>query len=262
MKPTYTVQYPSAVSSGRPLTLNWLYTRHHTRRFEWMREKIASYGKKSVSIIELGCHDARSLTYVPVNVDRYVGLDAGWQSGWIGNEPYGLEAGRARLQNLDNIEIRKSTSPEDVEKINGQFDVALVLETFEYLEPSALEPYIAALAHKVRENGCIVTTMPNEKGIPLLLKAIGAKLCGVRRSEYTARQFCDGLLGRMDRVPRAARGRKGFDYDQIVSLVGHYFPFLKIEGIGLMKLPPHLSTNTGIVASKEPLPQLQTRRIR
>jgi hypothetical protein len=256
MKTTDTIPYPTAVSSGRPLTLNWLYTRHHTRRFEWMREKIASYGKKSVSIIELGCHDARSLTYVPVNVDRYIGLDAGWQSGWIGNEPYGLEASRVRLQNLDNIEVRKSTSPEDIDRINGQFDVALVLETFEYLEPSALESYIAALARKVHKNGCIVSTMPNEKGIPLLLKAIGAKLCGVRRSEYTARQFCDALLGRMDRVPRPARGRKGFDYEQTVSLVGHYFPFLRIEGIGLMKLPPHLNTNTGIVASKEPLPPL------
>ena len=219
-------------------------------------EKLASHGKESISIIELGCHDARSLTYVPVNVHRYVGLDAGWQSGWKGDEPYGLEAGRMRMKDMKNYEVRRSTSPEDIEKIGEQFDVALVLETFEYLEPSVLESYITALAQKVSENGCMIATMPNEKGIPLLLKAAGAKAFGVRRSEYTATQFCNALLGRMNRVPRAAKGRKGFDYGQVVSLLSRYFPFMCIEGIGLMKLPPYLSTNTGVVAAKGPLPHL------
>ena len=251
------IRYPSAVSSARPFTLDWLYSRHHTRRFEWMRDKLASHGKESISIIELGCHDARSLIYVPVNVHRYVGLDAGWQSGWKGDEPYGLEAARIRMKDMKNHEVRRSTLPEDIEKIKEQFDVALVLETFEYLEPSVLESYIAALAQKVSENGCIITTMPNEKGIPLLLKAAGARLFKVRRSEYTATQFCNALLGRMNRVPRAAKGRKGFDYGQVVSLLSRHFPFMRTEGIEMIKkLPPYLSTNTGVVAAKRPLPHL------
>jgi len=37
--------------------------------------------------------------------------------------------------------------------------------------------------------------MPNEKGIPLLMKALAAKLTGIRRSEYTAMQFVHALMG-------------------------------------------------------------------
>ena len=263
MKTAYVLRYPPAISRDRAYSFNWFYARHHARRFEWMKDKIASTGKKSVSILELGCHDVRSLAYVPVNVHRYVGLDAGWQSGWNGETPYGLEAGRIRLQDMEHFEVRKSSSPEDIEKLGEQFDIALVLETFEYLEPSALEAYVAALAGRVRDNGCILTTMPNEKGIPLLTKALGAKLSGIRRSEYTARQFVHALLGKMDEFPRDSRGRKGFDYSHIASLLTRYFPFLSLEGVGLMKLPPLLSTNIGIVASKErprPATELPTGR--
>ena len=252
MKTADALRYPPAISRDRAYSFNWFYARHHARRFEWIRDKIASSGKKSVSILELGCHDARSLSYIPINVHRYVGLDAGWQSGWDGETPYGLEAGRVRLQNVENFEVRKSNSPADIEKIGEQFDIALVLETFEYLEPSSLEAYIAALAGRVRDNGCILTTMPNEKGIPLLVKALGAKLSGIHRSEYTGSQFFHAVLGHMDRVSRAARGRKGFDYSHVARLLAKYFPFLKLEGVSLMNLPPHLSTNIGMVASKAP----------
>lgn len=250
-------RYPPAIPRDRAYTFNWFYARHHARRFEWMRDKIASSGKKSISILELGCHDVRSLAYVPINVHRYVGLDAGWQSGWNGETPYGLEAGRIRVRDIGNFEVRKSSSPEDIENMEEQFDVAVVLETFEYLEPSALEAYVAALARRVCDNGCILTTMPNEKGIPLLVKALGAKLSGIRRSEYTGLQLFHAFLGRMHRVPRASRGRKGFDYSHMAHLVARYFPFLTLEGVGLMKLPPPLSTNIGIIASKEPLASMR-----
>jgi hypothetical protein len=247
-------RYPPAISRDRPYSFRWFYSRHHARRFEWMREHIAARNSKSVSILELGCHDARSLDFMPVKVHRYVGLDAGWQSGWNGNTPYGLEAGRIRLKDNENFKVQKSSSSRDIELLEEQFDIALVLETFEYLEPAALEAYIAALAGKVSANGCLLTTMPNEKGSPLLMKALAAKLAGIRRSEYTATQFVNALMGRMDRVPRGIRGRKGFDYSQVAQLLAKYFPVLALEGVGLMKLPPYLSTNIGIVASKKPLP--------
>jgi hypothetical protein len=251
---TTPVRYPPAVSNGRAYTFRRFYARHHARRFEWMREQIASCHKQSISIIELGCYDARSLSYVPVNIHRYVGLDAGWQSGWSGETPFGLEAGLIRLKDRENFEARQSNSPRDIEQIRETFDIALVLETFEYLEPSALEPYIAALAGRVSDAGCLLTTMPNEKGLPLLAKALGAKLAGIRRSEYTATEFVHAVLGQLEHVPRGARGRKGFDYGQIVRLLGKYFPFLELQGVGLMKLPPYLSTNIGVVASKRPVP--------
>jgi hypothetical protein len=250
---TSAVRYPPAVSRDRAFTFRWFYARHHARRFEWMREQIASRHKQSISIIELGCYDARSLSYVPVNVHRYMGLDAGWQSGWNGETPFGLEAGLIRLKDNESFEARKSNSPQDIEQIKETFDIALVLETFEYLDPPALEPYIAALAEKVSDSGCLLTTMPNEKGLPLLAKALGAKLAGIRRSEYTATEFAHAVLGQLDRVPRGIHGRKGFDYGHIARLLAKYFPVLELQGVGLMKLPSHLSTNIGIVASKRPV---------
>ena len=251
---TEAVRYPPAISRDRAYSFRWFYSRHHAQRFEWMRKQIASRQKQSISILELGCYDARSLGFVPVNVHRYVGLDAGWQSGWNGETPYGLEAGRVRLKNNENFEVRTSNSPRDIEQMTETFDVALVLETFEYLEPAALEAYIAALAGRVRDTGFLLTTMPNEKGVPLLVKALTAKLAGIHRSEYTAAQFIHALMGRMNRVPRGIRGRKGFDYSQVARVLAKYFPFLELEGVGLMKLSPHLSTNIGIVASKNPSP--------
>lgn len=245
-------RYPPAISRDRAYSFRWFYSRHHARRFEWMRDKIEAANNQSVSILELGCHDARSLGFVPVNVHRYVGLDAGWQSGWNGDTPYGLEAGRIRLNGNKQFEVRQSNAPSDIDLLAETFDIALVLETFEYLEPAALEAYIVALAGKVSDTGLLLTTMPNEKGIPLLVKAFAAKLAGIRRSEYTAMQFANAVIGRMDRVPRGIRGRKGFDYSQVAGLLAKYFPFLSLEGVGLLKLPPYLSTNIGIVASRKP----------
>jgi SAM-dependent methyltransferase len=158
------------------------------------------------------------------------------------------------LLNDPTVEVRKSTSPRDIEALDEQFDLALVLETFEYLEPASLDSYVAAIARKVRPDGCLLSTMPNEKGFPLLVKALGSKISGIPRSQYTARQFCYAVLGRLDRVPRAPRGRKGFDYALIVRLLERHFPFVRLESVGLVNLPLHLSANIGIVASKAPLP--------
>lgn len=256
---TDVVRYPPAISRGRAYSFRWFYSLHHARRFEWMREKIAERKSEPVSILELGCHDARSLGFVPVSVRRYVGLDAGWQSGWSGDTPYGMEAGRNRLKGNDNFKVRQSNTPTDIDLLAEKFDIALVLETFEYLEPAALEAYIAALAGKVSDNGFLLTTMPNEKGIPLLVKALAAKAAGIRRSEYTATEFAYALMGRMDRVPRGKRGRKGFDYSYVAGILAKYFPFLSLEGVGLLNLPRPLSPNIGIVASKRPFGDIASR---
>jgi hypothetical protein len=250
--------YAGSHLSGVPFVKS-LYSTHHARRFAWLKERIASLPARSISVIEIGCHDARSLDYLPVHVHRYVGLDAGWQSGWKDGIPFGLEAARFKVRHHDNHEIRSCTSPEDIENVEGEFDVAIALETFEYLVPSSLQSYIAALARKVCRNGFILSTMPNEKGIPLLFKTIGSKISRVPRSKYSVSQFCNALLGRMNRVPRAPRGRKGFDYDQIVRLLRQYFPSLRVEPVGgFRNLPVSLSLNVGIVGSKTPRLDLAT----
>jgi Methyltransferase domain len=227
-----------------------IYSRHHSRRFEWLRNKIASLGKKQLSILELGCNDARSLSYVPAEVTRYVGLDAGWQSGWRNGKAFGLEAARHRFRQHPHFEFRESDHCSDLEQVSGTFDLAIVLETFEYLDPSRVEGYISALSRKLKADGSILSTMPNEKGIPLIVKALGSRLSGVPRSGYTMKQFGNAVFGRLDKVPRAIRGRRGFDYAKTAVLMSRYFPDTQLESIEPAHAPLWLSLNIGVSASK------------
>jgi hypothetical protein len=231
-----------------------LYSFHHTRRFEWLRNKIASLGKRELSILELGCNDARSLNYVPAQVTRYVGLDAGWQSGWRNGKAFGLEAARHRFRHYPHIEFRQADHCRDLEEVRGKFDLAIVLETFEYLDPSRAEGYISAISRKLKEDGSILSTMPNEKGIPLLVKALGSRLSGVPRSGYTAKQFCNAVIGRLEKVPRATRGRRGFDYAKTAQLVSRYLPHMHLESIEPSHAPLWLSLNVGLAASRTAIP--------
>jgi hypothetical protein len=231
-----------------------LYNLHHTRRFEWLRGKIASLGKRDLSILELGCNDARSLDYVPVPVKRYVGLDAGWRSGWKDGKACGLEAAILRYGGRPHYEFRRSERCEDLEQVSGKFDLAIVLETFEYLEPTAMVDYVNALSRKLHDHGSILSTMPNEKGVPLLVKTVGSTLSGVPRSGYTPRQFWNALMGRMDRVPRALRGRRGFDYAATAELIGRYFSRMELDSVEPARAPLWLSLNVGLAAYKgEPI---------
>jgi hypothetical protein len=243
-------EIPSFERTRKMRFLSRLYAFHHTRRFEWLKSKIASLGKRDLAILEIGCNDARSLDYVPVPVKRYVGLDAGWRSGWRDGKAYGLDAARLRFQNSPRFEFHRSEQHEDVERVQGTFDLAIALETFEYLVPGEVESYVSVISRKLNDGGCILSTMPNEKGLPLILKSLGSRLSGVPRSEYTPRQFWNAVLGKMDNVPRAIRGRRGFDYAAMAKLVGRYFPHTHLEPVEPAKLPLWLSLNIGMLACK------------
>lgn len=244
--------YVSEYSLGRSC-FRFLYALHHAQRFQWLQKKVASARKSNVSILEIGCNDATSLSYVPVPVERYIGFDAGWHSGWKDGKAYGLEAARRRYMGAEKIEFHRSHDHCDVAALGESFDFAFVLETFEYLETSQLESYVSTLAEKVRPDGRVISTMPNEKGIPFLLKHIGSYLSGVRRSHYTAHELMQAVLGRMDRVPRMERSRKGFDYDCMAGLVERYFRYVRLEPVGASFMPLSLNLDIGMVASHTPL---------
>lgn len=247
------VTRPRSKGSSRLGFFKALYTFHHAHRFEWLRRKLSSLPKESISVLELGCADARSLDYVPRHVNRYYGLDAGWRSGVRDGQAFGLEAAKRRFADRKAFTFRQSTHHSDLGVIQGKFDVEIVLETFEYLEVRQLESYIELLARKLENGGNLLSTMPNEKGLPLLVKALGARLSGVPRSEYTSAEFFNALLGRLDRVPRCERGRKGFDYEKVANIARKYFPFVHLEPVGGGGLLPRtLSPNIGLIASHDP----------
>lgn len=246
-------ELPSFDSNRNLGLFSWLYKFHHARRFEWLRRKLTAIRKPQISVLELGCNDARSIRYIPIPIERYVGFDAGWRSGIKDGHPYGLEAARQHYRGIPHFEFHRSDCCEDVGSVQGDFDVAVVLETFEYLKPTELERYVSVLAEKLNDSGCIYSTMPNEKGFPLLLKVLGSRLSRVPRSEYTARQLINGVLGRMNNVPRTPFGRKGFDFAAIAQIAARHFSKIQLESVEPEFAPLSLSLNVGMVACKEPV---------
>ena len=222
-----------------------LYGRHHIQRFAWLSRKIASLaqGNSSISILEVGCHDAKTLDFVPVKVHRYLGFDAGWEGG--------LETARRRFGNIKGYSFQQSVDPADVVGIREKFDFIICMETLEHIKPSKVESYLSTFADKL--DGFLLVTVPNEKGLPLLCKTLGARLLGWRRTEsYTVSELAKAVCGRMDRVPRVEH--KGFDYASLAKSLKRYFRCVRLEGIAFAKLPVQLSLTVGIVASQKPIP--------
>jgi len=221
-----------------------IYARHHLRRFEWLRRKFdALAGPGESTVLEVGCHDGRALSYIPRRVGRYAGFDAGWGGG--------LERGRQRFAAEKNYTFTESTDPRDVARLEEKFDFTICMETLEHLDTPVVEGYLRAFAEKSK--GYLLITVPNEKGLALLVKATGARLMKIERYyPYTAAEFFWGLVGRLHRVRRIEH--KGFDYRDLVGMIKQHFRYVSVEGISPFRLPPSLSLTIGIVASHHPIP--------
>lgn len=225
-----------------------LYGRHHRARFEWLRRKIAALADASkITVLEVGCHDGRVLGYMPRTVRRYVGLDAGWEGG--------LERARRQFAEKENYVFLQSTKPEDVANLTESFNFIICMGTLEHLDPPIVEQYVQAFSAKL--DGFLLITVPNEKGIALLIKATAARIIGIDRIyPYTAGEFFWALLGRLNRVHRIEH--KGFDYASLVSLIKEYFRYVSVEGITPFRLPLQLSLTVGITGSQKRTPSAYT----
>jgi hypothetical protein len=223
-----------------------LYGSHHRARFAWLGRKLQSLGLQHASILELGCFDGKSIEYVPMDIQRYVGFDAGWESGVRDGVPHGIDAARQRYANDERFTFHLSRDPRDVREVPGTVDVGICLETLEHIEPDLVDAYLAALAAKVTNT--LLITVPNEKGLALLVKSAGRLALGVKGSGsgYTAPEFLNALLGRMHRVPR--NQHKGFDYAQLVRSLRAHFSSVTVEGVRCRWLPKPLQLTIGIVA--------------
>jgi len=221
-----------------------LYARHHRSRFAWLRRKISTLADTTdISVLEVGCHDGRALSYIPRPVRRFVGFDAGWGGG--------LDRAREQFAANEGYSFFRSTQPRDVTNLTEKFDFIICMETLEHLEPPIVEQYLQAFSAKL--DGFLLITVPNEKGIALLAKAIGARIFGIDRIyPYTRAEFFWALWGRLERVTRSEH--KGFDYSTLVNLVRKYFKHVRVEGVSPVRRPLSLALTIGITASHRPLP--------
>lgn len=226
-----------------------LYGSHHRARFHWLRRQLSKLDQAELRVLELGCFDGRAIEYVPVNVIRYVGFDAGWESDPCPSAPKGLAAAIARYRAKPCFSFRESRNPANISELQERFDVAIALETFEHLPPETVEAYISAIADRL--DGPLFITVPCEKGLPLLFKAAASKLLKIRRSEqYTKLEFMAAVLGQMHKVARDEH--KGFDYAALHRALAKYFHSVQAVPVTSRWLPVSLQLTVGFIC-KGPL---------
>jgi len=213
---------------------------YHQQRFQWVRDVLRRLNLNPASVVELGCFDGRLLDNLPSLPSTYVGLDAGWEGG--------LNLAQS-TRATNSIRFLCSTDPVDLSRFpEGSFSLGVAIETMEHISPQLIDDYIAQLSRIV--DGHLLVSVPNEKGVPLLLRQSVKSLMSWNEEgssdKYTAREFLDGVLGRMDRIAR--HEHKGFDYDALVRQIAKRFEIASVEGIPSRALPPSLSFSVGIVA--------------
>ena len=210
----------------------------HNARFHWFQREVTKVVDAAFSMVELGCFDGRLLNYLPVPPKRYEGFDAGWEGG--------LAEAQRMYQQHANWHFHQATDPSALNALaDKSFEVGASLETFEHVPPDSLEGYIKQLARVIE--GHLFVTVPNEKGSVFLAKYFAKRLMiGADRHGYTWMEILNASLGRMEHIRR--NDHKGFDYHQVVELIGKHFEVLRVEPLPFSSVPVGLGFTIGIVA--------------
>lgn len=233
-RPVHDVGYNERLFSGG------LRRAYHMARFRWLEATCRRLRIQSPSVIELGCFDGRALDHVPAP-RRYVGLDANWEGG--------LQTAMAERSG-SGVEFIESITPETLDRFKeGEFDLAISLETLEHIPPEILPAYIEQLARIT--HGHFLVTVPTELGPVFLAKYLAKLAYYGGTDEYSAKEVVAATFGRTSQVKR--QEHKGFDYRVLVGQLEQYFDIERVEGVPAIGLPPLLSLTVGIVArSKQP----------
>jgi len=183
------------------------------------------------------------LDYIPPRIDRYVGLDAGWEGG--------LALAQERFKDRSNFTFRQAIDPSALaEYADKSFNLAAAIETLEHVPPGLIDPYLAELARVI--DGHLIIEVPNEKGLLFLVKYLAKKVIVRKTQDYTFKEIVAATLGRMQDVER--NDHKGFDYAALAAQVGRRFDLISVEAIHFPKmLPTSLSFSIGIVARSKGL---------
>jgi hypothetical protein len=214
---------------------NWR-SRIHLSRFHWLAAEIRRRQPDGARIIELGCFDGKTIGLLDQMPAAYLGLDANWEGG--------LDAGKLRLKDLPNVELRLCRKPGDIPTPAVPFNVGICMETLEHLPAELVEPYLLRLSQVV--GGYLFITVPVERGMVFLFKHSAKRLLGLKDDPFSGREFFNSVLGRLERVER--REHKGFDDRALIRAVRQYFNVVSIAGV-FPGLPVHsLNLTIGIIA--------------
>lgn len=213
--------------------------RVHYARFRWLHDLLARRGLRPRRIIELGCFDAKTVDFLPADLESYVGCDANWEGG--------LDLARARWRD-PRFEFYACRSPAELAHLEDRrFDLAIAMETLLHMPADLAEAYVAFLARVT--DGLLVATYPNEKGAVFLGKYLAKRLMPSLGSvdEFSLRDVVNSTLGQCAAVEHDCR--KGFDYATMNATIGRYFRLDEVVGLPLRGLPVSANFTVGIAAS-------------
>ena len=210
----------------------------HTARFRWVRQKLSQNELSTNHVLELGCFDGKVLEYIEDSPALYMGFDANWENG--------LDIAKQKYRDKQNYIFRMAQTQDDMDLgADDVFDLAISMETLEHIDD---EKTVCDYLEKIscHLDGYFLITVPTEKGIVFTLKYLLNKIVSRDAERYTFKEFINASLGRTKRVMRLQHN--GFDYENLVGVVGRYFDIVEISGHPFSFLPVPLCFGVGIVA--------------
>jgi hypothetical protein len=203
-------------------------SRFHLLRFHWAIAQLKQLQRQDpecfpLRCIELGCYDAKTVRFIEdaqLPMEAYDGFDADWEDG--------LSLGQALWKGRDEVRLRFCIKPDDISSPERPYNCGLSMETFEHIPPELVEPYLERLSQVI--DGYLIITVPVERGVTFFYRHAIKRALGLDRYKFTAAEFMNSMVGRLDRVTRD--NHKGFDDRLLVRQVGRYFDVVKVEGIG------------------------------
>ena len=216
-----------------------LRKRIHLSRFYWLRKVCKKFSPNYKDVIELGCHDARSLLFLPHPPLKYCGLDADWEGG--------LKRAKNIFKEIDQYEFKKIKKLKDLHKVKERFDIVICLETLEHLPPNELNEYLLKLSSLMKNY--LFISIPNEIGFVFLLKIFIKKFFNMQPDNYSFMEIINQFFGRVKKVNRD--NHKGFSWLELMKILKNYFQIVSLEGIPFAFLPRSLNFGIGIVLKKK-----------
>jgi SAM-dependent methyltransferase len=208
----------------------------HFARFYWLKKTLDKLKIIPNSIIEIGCFDARSISFFPQKPKNYLGIDL---------EEEALAKAREKWGD-DNINFLNCSDPNNLDLRPNTFDFALALETLEHMPDECVEGYLKKIGLSLKEGGLFFVTVPNEIGIFFVLKYLIKGMTIGNIEKYSLKEFIYQTLGRVNKVKRGEH--KGFSYRKLKKSLRRYFSVETSYGIPLgLKF---LSFNVAFVCRK------------